>query len=61
MDPSSSTGNAAVNGLADQIAEVQIDTSKLTALSPEVISRQATVGFASMQRRYNVLGSNLIH
>jgi hypothetical protein len=32
-----------VDGLAEKIKQIDIDASKLTALSPEVISRQATV------------------
>jgi hypothetical protein len=32
-----------VDTLADKVQKIEIDQSKLTALSPEVISRQATV------------------
>lgn len=32
-----------VDILADKVQKIEIDQSKLTALSPEVISRQATV------------------
>jgi hypothetical protein len=32
-----------VDALAEKVKEIEIDQSKLTALSPEVISRQATV------------------
>jgi len=33
------------------VTEVQVDTSKLTALSPEVISKQATVGISARAAR----------
>lgn len=38
---------AATTVAQEAVKEVEIDTSKLTALSPEVISRQATVSFLS--------------
>lgn len=34
---------AASSGPSEPIQEVQVDVTKLTALSPEVISKQATV------------------
>lgn len=40
--------DASVSKLADDVQAVQIDTSKLTPLSPEVISRQATINVGTI-------------
>lgn len=39
-----------VDDVAEKLKQVEIDQSKLTALSPEVISRQATVSLGCLQR-----------
>jgi hypothetical protein len=38
-----------VDGLTEKVKQIDIDSSQLTALSPEVISRQATVSSACIQ------------
>lgn len=41
-------GSAAVSKIADGIEAINLDTSKLNPLSPEVISRQATINIGTI-------------
>ena len=41
-------GSAAVSKVTDALSNVSLDTSKLNPLSPEVISRQATINIGTI-------------